>query len=183
VLTTASNTYTAGDFVEYSCAWARANARLFRVKAATSTTVTLEGFDTTSTTLFPTGGGVGSVRKVTTWVPIPYVQSADPAGGDPKFTQTEFIDYPDEISLPNGFSAMTLNMTIADNASAPHHAVMMAASDSGGLVAIKAALPAGGVILYSGILGFNPSPSMSKGQAMVVKAGLALQGRQVRYAT
>jgi hypothetical protein len=183
VLTTAANTYTVGDFVEYTSGWPRANARVFRVKAATGTTVTLEGFDTTSTAIFPATGGAGSVRKISTWVSIPFMKSCEPSGGDPKFANEEFIDYPDELSLPNGFSAMTVNMTIADDPTLPHHAVLKAASDAGSMVAVKAVLPKGGCILYSGILGFNESPSMSKGQAMVVKAGLALQGRQVRYAT
>lgn len=183
VLTTAANTYAVGDFLEYTSTWPRANGRVFRVKAATGTSVTLESFDTTSTANFPAGGGTGSVRKITTWVQIPYMVSFEVSGGDPKYTTAEFVDYPDEINLANGFSATSVTMTIADDPSLPHHAALKAATESGKQTAVRAVLPSGAPILYSGIVGLNETPTMSKGQIMAVKCGLALQGRPVRYAS
>lgn len=183
VLTTVANTYAVGDFVEFTSGWPRVNARVFRVKAATATSVTLEGLDTTATASFPAGGGLGSVRKISTWVSMPYMVSFEISGGDPKYTTAEFIDFPDEISLPNGFSATSATITIADDPTLPHHAVLMAATDSQKLTAVRAVLPSGAPLLYNGIVGFNPTPSMTKGQVMAVKAGLAMQGRVVRYAS
>jgi hypothetical protein len=183
VLTTAANTYAVGDIIEYSCAgWPRANLRVFRVKAATGTTVTLEGFDTTSTKIFPVGGGAGSVRKISTWTPIPFMKSFEVSGGDPKYQTEEFLDYPDEIQLPNGFSATAVTMTIADDPSAPHVPVMQAATDSQAVTAVRAVLPNGAPLYYNGFVGYNPNPAMGSG-AMTVKCGLALQGRVVRYAS
>ena len=49
--------------------------------------------------------------------------------------------------------------------------------------ALRATMPAGGVILYNGIFAFDETPSMSKGQLMGCKAGIALQNRPVRYST
>ena len=51
------------------------------------------------------------------------------------------------------------------------------------VTALRATLPAGGFILYNGIFAFDETPSMTKGNLMAVKAGVALQGRPVRYAT
>ncbi|MDN4061490.1 phage tail protein, partial [Massilia sp. YIM B02769] len=48
---TATNTFAAGDFVEYTGGWSKANGRVFRLKAATGTSFTLEGLDTTDVTL------------------------------------------------------------------------------------------------------------------------------------
>lgn len=183
VLTTAANTFAVGDMIEYTGGWVRANARIFRAKAVTGTSVTLEGFDTTSTTIFPVGGGAGSVRKITTWVPMPFMQAFEISGGDPKYSQSEFLDFDDEISLPNGFSATSVAITIADDPTLPHHAVLKAATDSKKLTAVMVQIPTGSILLYNGIVGFNETPSMVKGQVMVVKAGLALQGRVVRYAS
>jgi hypothetical protein len=180
---TATNTLAMGDLVEYTSTWPRANGRVFRVKAATGTTATLESFDTTSTANFPAGGGTGSIRKITTWVPIPYMVSFEVSGGDPKYTTAEFVDYPDEISLPNGFSATSVTMTIADDPTLPHHAVLKAATDAGKPTAVRASLPSGAPILYSGTIALNETPTMSKGQVMSVKCGMALQGRPVRYAS
>lgn len=183
VLTTPANQYAVGDLLEFTSAWTRANARIFRVKAATSTSVTLEGLDTTSVTFFPAGGGVGSLRKITTWAPMPFMVSFEISGGDPKYTTAEFIDVADELSLPNGFSATSVTMTIADDPTLPHHAILKAATDSQKATAIRATLPNGAPLLYNGIIGFNETPSMTKGQIMAVKAGVALQGRVVRYAS
>jgi hypothetical protein len=183
VLTTATNSYATGDIVEYTSTWSRANLRVFRVKAATTTSVTLEAFDTTSTKIYPTGGGTGSLRKITAWVPIPYMKSFELSGGDPKYGTEEFIDYPDEIQLPNGFSATSLKMTIADDPTLPHNPVLQSATDTQSVIAVRAVLPSGAPIFYNGFPAFNPNPTMTKGSAMVVTCGLALQGRAVRYAS
>jgi hypothetical protein len=182
VLTTAANTYAPGDIVEFTSGWPRANLRVFRVKAASGTTVTLEGFDTTNVKTFPAGGGAGSVRKISTWTPIPFMKSFEVSGGDPKYQTEEFLDYPDEIQLPNGFSATSVTMTIADDPALPHNAILQAATDSQAVTAVRAVLPSGAPLFYNGFVGFNPNPAMGGG-AMTVKCGLALQGRVVRYAS
>lgn len=183
VLTTANNTYAVGDLLEFSSGWTRANLRIFRVKLATATSVTLEGFDTTSTKVFPAGGGAGSLRKIMTWTTIPFMKAFDVSGGDPKYSTEEFLDYPDEIQLPNGFSAVSVSMSIADDPSLPHNAVLQAATDTQAVTAVRVVLPSGAPLLYNGFVGFNPNPVLQKGQGMVVKCGLALQGRVVRYAS
>lgn len=183
VLTTASNTLAVGDIVEFASGWVRANLRLFRVKAATSTSVTLEGFDTTSTKIYPAGSGAGSLRKILTWTTIPFMKSFEFSGGDPKYSTEEYLDYPDEIQLPNGFSASSVAMTIADDPSLPHNAVLQAATDAQAVTAVRVILPSGAPLLYNGFLGFNASPTLVKGQGMVVKCGIALQSRVNRYAS
>jgi hypothetical protein len=180
---TATNTFALNDFVEYTGGWTRANNRVFRVKAATGTTVTLEGLDTTTVSLFPAGAAIGSLRKITTWVPITQMISCQPSGGEPKYATGSFIDNESEINLPDGYSAQSLAMEIGDDPALPHHAALKSAAELRKIAAIKAALPAGGVILYSGYISFDESPSMTKGQIMAVKAGAALQGRPVRYAS
>jgi len=183
VLTTATNSYAVGDIVEFTSGWTRANMRVFRVKAATTTSVTLEAFDTTSTKIFPAGAGGGSLRKILTWTSIPYMKAFEVSGGDPKYSTEEFLDFPDEMQLSNGFSATSVTMTIADDPSLPHHNVLQAATDNSAVAAVRVILPSGAPLFYNGTVGFNPNPSMSKGGAMVVKCGLALQGRVVRYAS
>lgn len=181
VLTTATNDYGVGDIVEFTSGWPRATNRVFRVKAATSTTVTLEGFDTTSTQFFPAGGGVGSVRKIDAWAPIPFMKSFTVSGGDPKYQTEEFIDYPDEIQLPNGFSATSVAMVFADAPGEPHTEVLQDATDLQAMTAVRAVLPSGAPLYYNGYPGYNPNPEMGT-NAMTVKCGLALQGRVTRYA-
>ena len=183
VLTTTANTLAVGDIVEFTSGWVAANLRLFRVKAASSTSVTLEGFDTTSTKSYPVGNGGGSLRKITDWTVMPFMKEFAVTGGTPKYNTEEFLDFPDEIQMFNGFAASSINMTIADDPSLPHNAVLQAATDSQAVTAIRVVLPSGAPLLYNGVLGFNPSPTLVKGQGMVVQCGVALRGRVNRYAS
>jgi hypothetical protein len=183
VLTTANQTYALGDFVEFTSGWSKASGRVFRVKAPASTAVTLEGFDTSDTVAFPVGAGIGALRKITSWQSIVQVLSCDVSGGDPKYATINPMDGDTEISLPDGFGATTLNLSIADDQAQPHNAVLRVASSSAKVIAMKCVLQNGSILLYSGYVGFNENPSMSKGQAMAVKAGFALSNKVVRYAS
>jgi len=79
------NGLAALDLVEFTSGWSRANGRIFRVKSPTGANLVLEGFDTTSTTLFPAGTGVGTIRKINTWQQITQVLGCTSSGGDPQY--------------------------------------------------------------------------------------------------
>ncbi|WP_137171440.1 phage tail tube protein [Massilia sp. HP4] len=183
VLTTAANTFAVGDIVEFSTGWVKANLRIFRVKAATSTSVTLEGFNTSNLQLYPAGNGAGSLRKIMTWTVVPYMKEFTPSGGDPKYNTEEYLDIEDEIQMFNGFSAVSIAMSIADDPTQPHNAVLQAATDTQAVTAFRVVLQSGAPLFYNGVLGYNPNPSFVKGQGMVVKCGYALRSRVNRYAS
>lgn len=179
---TATNTFAAGDFVEYTGGWSKANGRVFRLKAVTGTSLTLEGLDSTDTSLFPVGAGIGSVRKVTTWVPVTGVVSAEVSGGDGKTVEVALLDSDMPVMLPDGFTATTVTVTIADDKSLPHHAALKTVSDGMKLTCLRGLLPVGGgVLLYAGYCSFNESPSLAKGSVMATKAIFSLQNKVVRY--
>lgn len=177
----ATNTFAVGDFVEYTGGWSKANGRVFRLKAASGTTFTLEGLDTTDTSLFPAGAGTGTVRKVTTWVPITGVTAAEVSGGDGKFVEVPLLDTDMPVNLPDGFTGTTVTLTIADEKGAPHHAALKAVSDGVKLSCLRGILPGGAVLLYAGYCSFNESPSLAKGSVMAVRAVFSLQNKVVRY--
>jgi hypothetical protein len=183
VLTTATNTYSAGDFVEFTSGWSKATGRVFRVKSPTTTSIVLEGFDTTDTVQFPAGVGAGSLRKITTWTPIVQVTECTPNGGDAQYVTVDLLDTDTQISVPNGFAATTMQMSIVDDQTQPHNAVLRTASNSQKVAALKCVLQNGNILLYSGNVSFNENPTMTNGQVMVVKAGFALTGKVVRYAS
>ncbi len=180
---TVTNTLTATDIVEYSSGWSRANSRLFRVKAATGSTVTLEGLDTTLTNLFPAGSGVGSIRKINTWQQISQVLENTSSGGEPQYQTYSFLEQDFDSQIPTTTSAQSLAMTIADDPTLPHHAALSKAAQTRAITGLRANLPQGGVILYNTLVAFDETPSMTKGNLMSVKAGFALQNRPVRYAS
>lgn len=179
---TVTNTLTAGDIVEYTSGWSRANARLFRVKAATGSTVTLEGFDTTLTQLFPAGSGTGSIRKISTWQQITQVLENTSSGGEPQYQTYSFLEQDFDSQIPTTTSAQSIAMTIADDPTLPGYIALRNAALTRANTGLRANLPQGGVILYNTLVAFDETPSMTKGNLMSVKAGFALQNRPVRYA-
>lgn len=183
VLTTAANTYAPGDYLEFTSGWSDANNGIFRVKAATSTTVTLEGFDTTSTANFPAGIGGGAVRKISTWTPITQVLNSTSSGGDTQFTNYQFSDQNRETQIPTGTSAQSISLDIADDPTLAHHAALKAAARTRALTALRCDLGTGSKLLYNSIVSFDETPSMTQKQIMAVKAGFALQSTPTRYAS
>lgn len=178
---TATNTFVAGDFVEYTGGWSKANGRVFRVKSPTGTNFVLEGLDTTDVTIFTPGSGVGTVRKVTTWVPIVGVTAADVSGGDGKTVEVPLLDSDMPVMLPDGFTATSVALTIADDKTLPHHTALKSISDGVKLTCLRAIMPGGDTLLYAGYCSFNESPSLSKSNVMAVKATVSLQNKVVRY--
>jgi hypothetical protein len=180
---TVTNTLVAGDIVEYVCNWSRASNRLFRVKSPSSTQLTLESLDTTSTTQFPAGSGTGTIRKITTFTSITQVLELTSSGGEPQYQSYSFLEQDFDSQIPTTTSAQSLAISIADDPTLAGYAALRNAASARTITGLRATMPNGGVILYNGYVAFDETPSMSKGNLMAVKAGFALQGRPVRYAT
>lgn len=180
---TVTNTLAIGDYVEVTSGWSRINGRIFRLSAVSGTTATLEGLDTTSTTLYPAGSGIGSIRKINTWTQITQVLGCTSSGGDPQYQTYSFLEQDFDSQIPTTTSAQSLALEIADDPTLAGYIALKAVAITRAPTALRATLPAGGFILYNGIFAFDETPSLTKGNLMSVKAGVALQGRPVRYAT
>lgn len=180
---TVTNTYAAGDLVEFNSGWSRANGRIFRIKSPTGANAVLEGLDTSDQTQFPLGSGLGTIRKINTWTQIQQVTELTSSGGEPQYVQYEFLENDYQSQIPSTTTAQSIAITVADDPTLPGYAALKAARDSRKLVALRASLPQGGVLLYNGYVSFDETPSMTKGQIMACRGGFALQGRPVRYAT
>lgn len=180
---TVTNTLANGDYVEFISGWSRANNRIFRLKAVSGTNVTLEGLDTTTTAQFPSGSGVGTIRKINTWTQISQISGLTSSGGEPQYTTYSFLEQDFDTQIPTTTSAQTLAMEIADDPTLPGFQALRTVAISRAQTALRATLPAGGFILYNGIWALDETPTLTKGNLMTCKAGCALQGRPVRYAT
>lgn len=182
-LLTVTNTLAVGDFVEFVSGWSRANNRVFRVKSPTGTNLVLEGLDTTSNVQFPTGSGVGTIRKINTFTQLAQITGLTSSGGEPQYTTFSFLEQDFDTQIPTTTSAQTLAMEIADDPLLPGYQALRTVALSRAQTALRATLPQGGFILYNGIFALDETPSLTKGNLMTIKAGVALQGRPVRYAT
>lgn len=180
---TVTNTLVAGDYVEFTSGWSRGNGRIFRVKSPSGATVTLEGFDTSSTALFPAGSGTGSIRKVNTWTQITQVLEWTSSGGDPQYQTYSFLEQDYDSQVPTTTSAQSIAFSLADDPTLAGYIAVRNAAISRTATAVKGVFPSGAIILYNGIFAFDETPTQTKGQIMSCKGGIALQNRPVRYAS
>jgi hypothetical protein len=133
VLTTTGATLSAGDIVLVTSGWTRLNNRAVRVKTATATAITLEAIDTTNLQLFPVGGGIGSLKKVLTWVSIPQVTDVASSGGTQNYTDVVFLEDDQGKQIPTDKAATSMVLTIADDPAQAFNAVLNAADANKGV--------------------------------------------------
>ncbi|MFZ6801928.1 phage tail protein [Undibacterium sp. Di24W] len=180
---TVTNTLANGDYFEFVSGWSRANNRVFRAKSVSGTNLVAEGLDTSSTTLFPVGSGLGTIRKINTWTQITQIMGCTSSGGEPQYQTYSFLEQDFDSQIPTTTSAQSLALEIADDPTLAGYQALKTVAQTRAVTALRATLPAGGFILYNGIFAFDETPSLTKGNLMSVKSGVALQGRPVRYAT
>lgn len=180
---TATNTLTAGDLIEVTSGWNGLNGRIFRILSATGTTVTLEGVDadTTNTTLYPAGSGIGSIRKINTFTQVQQVTEFSTTGGDLQYTTFDYLEETFQRQIPTVNSPQTIAMKIGDDITLPGFIALRTVSRTRAVTAMRLTLPNGNIVLYNAIFGMNETPDVTKNQIATISVGAALQGKPVRY--
>lgn len=112
VMTSTAHGYANGDVLEVTSGWGRLNLRVFEVKSVTADTFVLKGADTSNTTFFPAGVGIGSVRKVNTFTQIVQVLNPTSQGGEPRQVDYRYVESDVDFSINNGFSATSYSLQL-----------------------------------------------------------------------
>lgn len=181
VLTAAAHGLANGDLVEVTSGWSRINNRIFRVSLSAAGTFALEGLDTSNTTTYTPGGGVGSVRKISTLTQITQILETTSSGGEMGFTEVSLLENDFSTQLPTQASAQSIAISIADDPTLPGFIAVKAAAETRTPRALVVTLPNNSIILYNGIVSLDETPSLTKNSVMAVKSTFSLQGRPVRY--
>lgn len=180
---TATNTLTAGDFVEITSGWSRLTDKIIRVKTPTASNFVLEGYDTSSTTIYPANGGTGSFRRVTGWTQIAQVLETSTNGGEQQFLEYQLLEADAQKRIPTTKSAAGLELSIADDPTLSGYQLLSAANDDRAQRAVRITLPNGSVLLYNAYVSVDKTPSLTVNQIMAVKATLSFLNEPVRYAS
>lgn len=183
VATSTAHGFANGDIVLMNSGWSNLNQKAVRVAGSVVNTFNLDGIDTSLTSLYPAGSGTGSASLVGGFTQISQIMGLTTQGGDQQYATFSFLEQNFETQLPTVFSAQSISLEIADDPSLPGYIALKAAADARAFRVLKLQLPDGSFILYYGQISFNETPSLNKGQVMVVKATFALQARPVRYAS
>ncbi len=183
VATSTAHGFVNGDIVLMNSGWSNLNQKAVRVAGSVSNAFNLDGIDTSLTSLYPAGSGTGSASLVGGFTQISQIMGLTTQGGDQQYATFSFLEQNFETQLPTVFSAQSISLEIADDPSLSGYIALKAAADARAFRVLKLQLPDGSFILYYGQISFNETPSLNKGQVMVVKATFALQARPVRYAS
>lgn len=184
VITSAAHGYSNGDIVEMSSGWGRMHLRDFRIKSVTTDTFVLEGFDTTNTGFFPTGSGLGSVRKISTFTQITQVMNPQSSGGDPKNVTYKYTESDTENTINDGFSATNYTLELdADAISTAGYAALLALTQVQTTTCMKMLQRSGSVIYQPCTVALNESVQFQDGQINRVKAAFNGTNKLTRYAS
>lgn len=183
VVSATAHGFANGDIILLTSGWQKLNDRLFRVANQASGTFELAGQDTTSTTLYPAGTGAGSAKKVSAWTQITQVLECTTSGGEMQFATYSFLENDFESQIPTQHSAMSLQLSIADDPSLSGYAALKKAAAERAAIPLRAQMPNGSVIYYYGYISFNETPSMTKNNVMACQATFSLMSLPVRYAS
>jgi len=178
---TAANTFTAGDLVEVTSGWSRLTNKILRVASPTSTDFVLEGYDTSNTAIYPAGGGVGSVRKITGETQLSQILTSATDGGVQQFVNYQFLESEMESRIPTIKSAAGLTFEVADDATQPGYILAGEANDDRLPRAVVVTLPSGSKILYNAYISLNRTPTLTINAVMASQVTLSLLAEPIRY--
>lgn len=184
VVTSAGHGYSSGDIVEMTSGWGRLNRRNFRIKSVATDTFVLEGADTSSTTFYPVGTGVGSVRKISTFTQITTTMNPQSTGGDPKTVTYKFIESDVEYSINDGFTASSYTLELdADSIGSAGYTALKTLTEVQTDTSLKIVTRNGALIFQPCTVALNEAIRMQDGQINRVNVSFNGNNRLTRYAS
>lgn len=180
VASSTAHGFTDGDIVLIQTA-SRLNGRVIRVDNSATNAFDLEGVDTSSTTTYPSGFGVGTATEVTAWTALSQTVDVQSSGGEQQFYQWTYLEDGRQQQRPTFKNARTLTLTMDYDPSLAWHAALLAADEEKTLKALRVVLPDGSTLYYSGYVGFDGEPAVRINENMKVTASFALAAINTRY--
>lgn len=181
VATSTAHGLANGDFVEVNSGWSRLTSKVVRVAGVTANTFNLEGIDTTLTSIYPAGNGLGSVRKVTGYTQLAQILSSSSSGGEQQFLEYQFLEADAQKRIPTFKSASGLTFSVADDITQAGYLLASAANDDRLQRAVKITLPSNSILSYNAFISINKTPSLTVNELMAVEATMSLLAEPVRY--
>jgi hypothetical protein len=183
VATSTAHGFTEGDIVVLTSGWSRLNGKTVRVGTVpTADTFQLEDIDTSSTTLYPAGSGVGTAKEVTTFTQLSQILSSATNGGEQQFLEYQFLEADAQTRIPTFKSAAGLTFSIADDPTLAGYIAAAAANDDREARALRVSLANGSFIYYNAFVSLNKTPSLTVNELMAVEVTLSFLNEPVRYA-
>jgi hypothetical protein len=181
VLTSVAHGYSTNDEVLFTSGWEDATDTVWKVNVLTADTFNLLGLDSSNTSFFAAGAGVGTVQKISAWVAVPQVLTVSASGGDARFTTVTPLAKRNAVNIPTGFNATSMSLTLAHDAAQANYITMLGISRNLSKVAIKQVISGGAVTYGYGYMSVSESPKLNNNQVNTVDAAMTILGRSISY--
>lgn len=176
VATSVGHALSTGDIVLLSAASTALEGRVARVGSITADTFSLLNINTSSTTDFPPGFGVGYAYEMGGFTPLSQVRNITTSGGEQQYATWKYVDdrKGNERRRKTHKAARGLEITLDFDPTLPWHAALLAADDDQTTRVLRADLPIGHVFLYSVEVAYSGEPTYDMDQNMQVRVGFSL---------
>jgi hypothetical protein len=179
----ASHGVIVSDILEVTSGWSRLTDKIVRVSAVSVNDVTLEGIDTSLTSIYPAGTGTGTVREILTWTQLSQVLSSSSSGGEQQFLEYQLLESDAQKRIPTTKSAAGISFSVADDPTLAGYILAAQANDDRLPRAVRITLPSGAKLFYNAYISLNKTPSLSVNEIMAVEVTLSLKAEPHRYAS
>lgn len=173
----------AGDYLEITSGWGHLNNRIVRAKAVTTNDVTLEGFNSTSTALYPAGSGTGRIRRITAWDRLSQVFDINSSGGEQQYEDGTDFDNDVEVKIPTLRSAIAQTLQFYDDPTLTWYPTVAAASDAVTPSGFRMDLPSGSKLVANAYWSLQKEPVVQRNKVIASKIDLTYVAPSMRYAT
>jgi hypothetical protein len=168
------------DEILLTSGWEDANDSVFRVDQLTADTFSVTGLNSTNTTFYGAGTGIGEAKKISGWTDIPQVLTIDTQGGDAKFTEVQLLAARNGIKIPTGFNASSVTLNLAHDPQLAGYQTMLDISRTFTKCAFRVT-GSGGTAYSYGYMVVSEVPKMTAGQVNQVQCTIAALGRTITY--
>lgn len=182
VATSVAHGYVDNDELLYVGGWEDASKGIYRADQLSADTVALTGLNASNSTFYATGGGVGTMQKVSGWTEIPEVITMTSDGNQQEFIDLKLISSRYSQKIPTGFTPGSINMTLVFDAGSAAYQAMLDATMGRNLVAFKMVLSDSAAIYAYGYISASKAPQVQSGQVIQVSVTFAIQGQFTAYA-
>lgn len=172
-----------GDYLELTSGWGRLNGRIVRAKTVVTNDVTLEGINTTSTTLYPAGSGTGTIRRITVWDSINQIKELSLSGGDQQFADITTLDDVVAKQIPTIRNAQALSIQAFDDPTLAYYATVVNYAETSTQAAVRLAFPNGSKIVANGYWSVKKVPEVARNEALVTTLDMSIVSEPTRYTT
>lgn len=174
--------YIDDDELLYIGGWEDATDSVYRADQQSTDTLNLKGLDTTSTTFFPAGSGVGTLQKISSWQAIPQILTINTSGGDARRATISPLARRTPINVPLGLNPVDIELVLGHDSSNSVYQQMLAITRALTKCAFKLVLADGTTTYGYGNMVVGSFPNLQSGRENQVTAAINLLGRSVEYA-